>query len=447
MSEKLMSDERHEHLLKSAEETVGLMNIGIDPNAALAKVAEDKNLNDHEVDVVAHAVNNSKQLAYLQNNDGDDREGEFPLIDPENVRAYGDNQPATNADANTGDRYGSQECPGDNIEAKMDAPDAPEIHEELLKESNALCEDYRLRPEAVDYGAVLREGWALGGVHKVAEYVDPNPFSHLTRYNVGIGEADMRYTAKTAETTDTMQEVADYMRRIDAPEWALVEKTAAALDASKPILDMVYAMSGIEKFGAARHDWSVKTAGQLKVSRTVLDLAEKCAHADTCWQEAADIHAAGQILREQLKVAEEDLFPKEEKLAALNPGELADPIEKAPEEFGISSDTVQSAIGGVGEKPETEAKPFKPSQAIRQELENVNARGQLEGLMEDEYVSGHSLPEVIDAYNAAMSVNPEFGNAELVSYVRQHLATQGAVPLDLQIRARPQKTPLIGKEV
>jgi len=67
MSEKLMSDERHEHLLKSAEETVGLMNIGIDPNAALAKVAEDKNLNDHEVDVVAHAVNNSKQLAYLQN--------------------------------------------------------------------------------------------------------------------------------------------------------------------------------------------------------------------------------------------------------------------------------------------------------------------------------------------------------------------------------------------
>ncbi len=56
--------------------------------------------------------------------------------------------------------------------------------------------------------------------------------------------------------------------------------------------------------------------------------------------------------------------------------------------------------------------------------------------MEDEYIGGHSIPEVIEAYNAAMSVNPNFGRAELVSYIRQHLATQGAVPLDLQLRAR-----------
>jgi len=42
---------------------------------------------------------------------------------------------------------------------------------------------------------------------------------------------------------------------------------------------------------------------------------------------------------------------------------------------------------------------------------------------------------VVDSYNRAMSVNPRFGEAELTSYIRSDLATEGGVPLDLQLRA------------
>lgn len=437
MPDELMSDARQKVLLKAAEETIGLMNVGIEPSAAMFKVAQDAGLNDHEVDVVTHAVNNSRQLAHLQTTTGDDRAASFPLIDPDKVRAYGELQPTTNADENTGSRYGSQEEAGDNVEAKIDAPDATCVHKKQA--------DYRLRKPREDHLSALRAGWGLPstGIAKVAAYEDPNPFSHIDYYRIGIEEARLRYTQKCNECTQAMYKVAEELRRIDAPAWCEVEKTAAALGVEKATLDFIAAVAQIEKFGGVRADLSVKTASTLKVSQRVMDIAQHCVRADTFWKEAADIHCAHEILSERQERAYSDLMPKEATISA-NLGELAEPIEKAPEEFGgVNPDIIRSAIGG-GEAPSTSA-PTGPSHGIRQELRNNSARAQLEGLLSDEYIGGYNLPEVIEAYNSAMSVNPNFGHAELVSYLRQHLATQGGVPLDLQIRARP-KGKLTGEE-
>ena len=439
MGDNLMSDKRHEQLLKAAEETVGLMNIGVDPNAALAKVAADTGLNDHEVDVVAHAVNNSKQLAHLQNNKGGDREAEFPLIDPDSVRAYGDCQPMTNADQNTGNRYGSQETSGDNDEAKIDAPDAVETQDEMEKDAG----DYRLRPAKVDHAAVLREGWGIETPYKLASNVDVNPFSHIDYHRIGAEEALLRYSRHTNDCMDTMAKVAESMRLMTAPKWADVEATATKLGASKPTLDLIYELGSLEKFGEARADLTVKTASQVKVSQNVMDLAELCVCADTLWKQAADTHAAYRILDEQRQAAYWNLMPKEAQQYAnlsANLGELAEPIEKSHEEFGgMTPEVIQSAIGGG--TPPAVTTPTSPSQSIRQEIKNTDARAQLEGLMQDDYIGGHGLPDVVEAYNQAMSVNPNFGRAELISYIRHHLASQGGVPLDLQIRARGKNKP------
>jgi len=452
MTEQLMSSARQDQLMKAAEETVGLMNVGVEPNAALSKIAKDNDMNDHEVEVVAHAVNNGRQLAHIQNSPEDDREKEFPLIDPEKVRPHGDTQPATNADQNTGYRYGVQETPGEDTEAKMDAPDADEIQEDLRKSaSNSYLEqgDYRLREEQPDYAGQLREGWGLSEPQqKVAEYVNPTPFAKLSHYRIGIEEANLRYLKRVDDCMGEMQKVANGMRRLDAPKWAEVEKTAAAMGAEKATLDMIFATCDIEKFGEQRADLSVKTASRIYALPKVYELAEHCVRADTLWKEAADVHTARGILQEQQSAAENALFPKE---AAGSPysnsplgvqtnvsaslGEFAEPIEKAPEEFtGLTPDVLQHAIGGGA--PEGEGGPQAPGYDFRQEMRNIDARSSIENLMQDDYISGHSTPEVIDAYNAAMSVNPDFGRAEMISYVRQHLATEGSVPLDLQIRAR-----------
>jgi hypothetical protein len=85
MSLKFMPDSRHDELIKAASECIDLMNMDISPNTALKKVAEDFGMNDKEVVLVSHAVNNSKQLAHLQSADKEDKGSPFPLTNAQAV--------------------------------------------------------------------------------------------------------------------------------------------------------------------------------------------------------------------------------------------------------------------------------------------------------------------------------------------------------------------------
>lgn len=443
MPDKLMSQERHQQLLKAAEQTIGLMNIGIDGHAALQKVAEDELLNDHEVTTVAHAVNNSRQLAHLESSEGDEREDAFPLIDPEQVRPHGDTQPATNADQSTGDRYGKQEEPGDSTEQKYHEPEATDIHKELSKAASASyyeSGDYRLRAEQPDHLQILRDGWGTSEVPERPNYTSTVPFSKISHYRIGIDEGQMRYLRHMEECQGAIAKVAEELRRLDAPQWGEVEKVAHQLGADQATLDIIYDASGVEKFGQGRADLT-KVASTVYTSSRVKALAEECVRADTFWKAAADVHAATALLREQYQEAEAALFPKEAAVTIdASPGHLAQPLATAPTDLlgGLEERTLRDAFDqeAKGEKGETWAGP-KPE--LKQELRELRTQHRIQQLMGDNFISGHSLPEVVDAYNSAVSVNPNFGQAELVSYVRQHLATQGAVPFDQQIRARERK--------
>lgn len=459
MPENLMSDSRHAELIKAAEETIGLMNIGVDGNAALSKVAQDQTMNDHEVEIVAHAVNNSKQLAHLQTAEPEDREKPFPLIDPDVVK--NELQPPTNASTSVGDRYGPQDQPSQNAEDRAEQPDAVGIHKELLEKAAASSyeadELYLNGPSQVpDNLQVLRDDWGLQQEKVALAQMKPHedqfrPFQKLSHYQIGIEEARVRYLTKVSQCIDELQALHTEMRRLDAPEWQEVEKVAHALGAESATLDLAYAAADIEKFGQARADLQVKTAGAIQTTQRVRELADKIVCADTLWKEASDIYAAQQELERQLDQAESGLcqtkqaageYPYSPKELAggsipVDLGQIAQEVEQAPRDYFTSPETLIEASGGeVDPKVEYRTMEDAFDQPFRQGMANTDTRARIEGLMEDDFIGGHSLPEVVEAYNAAMSVNPNFGQAELVSYMRQHLATEGAVPLDLQIRAR-----------
>lgn len=446
MGESLMGDARHNELIKAAEEVIGLSNIGVDGHAALRKIAEDNDMNDHEVKLVAHVVNNSKQLAHIQMADPDERENPFPLIDPDKVR---ENQPTTNADAETGDRYGDPPIPSSFAE-QGDQPDAVDIQKELSKAaagSYVETGDYRIRADAEDHADVFRQSLGLH-TEKVASTELPqalptNPFQILSHYRIGCEEARYKEAKAKLECGQVLDALDDGFRRIGAPSFERIEKIAAALDVCDDTLDLVWDHVQGEARGERRLQPNEKTAAErLEITAEERRLAGLCVRADTLWKEAANAQAAAIQLERECDRAEDGLMREKHAQAETGPKILLDPgsigraIGDAPSDYLPPSDVIEQALGDPGEQRQEFTERSLLPQSVRQDLKNVSSRAALERLMGDEYISGYSWPEVVDAYNSAMSVNPEFGRAELMSYVRQHLASQGAVPLDLQIRAR-----------
>jgi hypothetical protein len=177
----------------------------------------------------------------------------------------------------------------------------------------------------------------------------------------------------------------------------------------------------------------------------MMGLLDRCVRADTLWKEAADYLAAKTVLETRYAEAQAKVAGALDWAAGKNDQVAIDAslkgvgeaLSTAPQDIlGLGADPNATVMDAAGlSKPEGFEVNPSLDKTMRQDLANVDARGRLETLMQDNYISGHPLPEVIDAYNAAMSVNPQFGQAELTSYMRQHLASKGAVPLDLQVRA------------
>lgn len=454
MNEQVMSDQRHDILIKAAEECIGLMNIGLEGESALAKIAEEQALNDNEVEVVATVVNNSKQLAHLQNSEPEDREKPFPLIDSENVKRI-KTQPTTNAEVETGDRYGKPEEMAETSAQKQDAPDAVEIQDKIEKdaEEDAYVEERDFRKIAkVDHLGVLKEGWDLSPEDGRLPDNRREPVS--IPYKYAEEEARLKAAQAKDECMSLLDKLASTFRMADSPSFARIEQAALLRGVEPGTMDLIYKHAALDKFDVQRFDKETKTADDLfYVSSAENAVIEDCVHADKLWKAAADALAAKDVMCQRKLAQEKETLtdggspefidighPKWTPFSAsakMDPvGMAAKGIESVSEVPGmLAEEQLADVVGDEdagGAKSVEDALPY----GSRQQLRNRETQATIESLMEDEYIGGHSLPEVVEAYNAAMSVNPNFGKAELISYMRQHLATEGAVPLDLQIRAR-----------
>lgn len=415
----LMPDSRLSDLMKVAEECIGLINLDIEPNAALKKVAADNFLTDKEVELVSHAINNSRQLAQYESADDKNKDAPFVL---------------TNAKLVNADRYGKASEDSDTAAQTQDQPDAVEINDKLRKEASASFSDegdYRLRtPSSIDAGA-LRSYMGVADFKKRAN-VSQNVIHPAQAFDVGIDEARTRANAFRDEAIGLLQKVGSAFRNITGPSFAEFEKVASVSDVPKELVDLVYSDANLGKYGVARFTEHVKTA-RVHTTKEIMDLIDMV----KCAQDALDSCASVLVAKEALEGRRAELLKTAALDISLSPQGLDKEIQSAP-----------GAYLGLGESPETslmdiagERKPegYDPSasvpQTISQEMKNFDTQSELKELMHDPYIGGYNAPEVIEAYNAAKSVNPNFGQAQLISYMRQHLATSGSVPLELQVRA------------
>jgi hypothetical protein len=418
----LMTDDRMSHLMKVAEECIGLINVDINPNTALKKLAEDNLLTDKEVELVSHAVNNSRQLALYESADSDNKDSPFVL---------------TNAELVNADRYGKASEDSASAEQDQDEPDAVGIADKLQKEASASfvdTGDYRRRnTHSIDTEA-LRGAFGVTKMEKVA-YSSLNVIHPSQAYDVGIDEARTRAAGSREKAFDLIKKAGLSFRNLVGPSFAEFEKVAEASDVPADLINIVYDSADLGRYGVPRAKQGVKTA-RVYTSREILGLVEMVKEAAQALDDCASALAAKSVLESHRAELVKNASPFSADLQ-FSPKGLDEEVRSAPNAYlGLGEDPHSTLMDMAGEtKPEGYDPSATLDRSTSQEVKNFDTQAELKSLMNDDYIGGYSAPEVIDAYNAAKSVNPNFGQAQLVSYMRQHLATGGGVPLELQVRA------------
>jgi hypothetical protein len=500
-----MTDARQEFLIKAAEDTIGLMNVGVDPNAALAKVAKDSELNSKEVALVSHAINNSKTISHLTGSKPEDKEKPFTL---------------TNADVVNRNLYEADPLTETAAKAKAKSLDKVEDEKagQSLKPANKKEAGARSRIETRSYHdvepedqtellyrafgrdtvlhitqkvACSLEGDSLTPTLTVTKTHVPDGFTalyhqsecHLDKLSsirIQIEEAGVIATRARDQVDTELTKLAHEMRRLDAPRFDRVEQCARLNGCSDLALDLGFEMSKAAKFGHARAT-EIKTAGVMLFSPREYAVATLLCDADRQIKVATDAMAAKSILIE----AHEDLRVKIEKLAAKADGggdksggkgsgkggdgvagatSLVQDTGKQLTNLSTLGDMGDKLTGAhyfdshknthdllnsvtersVGEKPMSYEAPDKSpfDVGFRQNLNNVDSRARIERLMQDDFVGHHPIQDVVGAYNRSLSTNPNLGDAELSGLVKQDLAAGGTVPLDTLLRTRESQEPV-----
>jgi hypothetical protein len=426
---KLMSDTRHEQLIKAAEHTLELMGAGVEPTAALYKVAKDEGLNKNEVQLVSSAVNNSKTIATLQTREPEDRAKPFPLTNAETVvnELFPEMKEELSDDAKQ--RQGKDDHPA----AKT--PNAKEAQDSYYDFNRY---DFSPEDEILTYRAKVAEA-------KVAAKPD------LEANRIQLEEARIGWTAARDAAETSLSKVAHAFRLADAPAFERFEKICNHAGVTPELVDMVYTLGNLASVGCRRAGQMTKEASTIRALPNEYRLLQEIVRADEMWKQAADYLAVRMILEDKNQADTREVFQLKEAKDTDDSGVevtmKVDPSEGWRGSFdnivseGITGGTmpedVMRAAGLHGEGATAPKSPLEVN--ARQQLQNIQARESLENVMQDPFIGKHPLPQVIDAYNRAISVKPSFGAAELASYIRQDLATEGGVPLDLQLRASKGK--------
>lgn len=94
---KLMSTARQQEIVEAVKTAVDLHNGGESPSGAIAKVATDLKMNEHEAKLMVDAFNTSKTLAHMRSTDGQEKAASFDLADYDEVikLAFPKDQPKT----------------------------------------------------------------------------------------------------------------------------------------------------------------------------------------------------------------------------------------------------------------------------------------------------------------------------------------------------------------
>lgn len=393
-----MPDARHEELMKAASETIDMCVMSVEPDAALRKVAVDYQMRPNEVDLVSHAVNNALAYEHIKEASSEaDRIGVFPLTDAESVKS---------------DVFGKQQT------KVASAPGAPDIRGEHKKLAAAsyFVEDNYAAPTIVDPMAILEAAWAVdksaGELPKLAS----NPFAGLDRLEKKAQELATDIAAANDRIYHRLDQIKQAFASVAPPDFELF-KTACALEGvSQEGLDLVAAVVGGE--------------GMAKAASSDVVVDPRMLHLVDCATSIEKAAASIAELQQQLSQTQAEL---QEKTAAGFMQQAGAVVSELPEQtLGESFDDNVRNI--AGDTPD-DAGPYSPRSSLGSELQTSATRGLFNEVAADRYLSGYGTDELRDAFNAGVEAGFGDSRPKLVSYMRQYLASEGNVPLDLMLRA------------
>lgn len=473
---QLMSDDRHQHLIKCAEQVIGLMNIGIEPDAALLKVAKDSELNSNEVMRVSHAVNNSKTLSVLVNEETENKDKPFLITNAElvNSRLY-DADPASDAEAKKDEKDAEKNEKTDAMEPKLAAlgqpktnfPLAPKKKRKAAITSNKDKGSY-LAGEPVDHAAdfkamtgtdtvkhdTTKVAVSVGDNHQVnlsitgSGRVVGNPFHKLSALKHRIDEASIAYTIARDDANGCLCGLADAFARTDAPAFDRIEKMATAAGVGEETIALLFEAGNLAKYGHKRAAGE-KLAGLIDCTAREQAILDTVIHVEKSWKLAGQCLAERDLLRDGYNKVDGEL-----KTAAAigignisaGVGALSEDLANLPDRMagkGIDDSYPVDLFGGAAgstAEPGSAPEPLTEESAlpanIRQQMSNANARGNIEELMADPFIKEHPIQDVVEAYNKVKGVNPDLSPAELSTLIRSALASDGTLPFDTLTRAR-----------
>lgn len=429
MSLNPMPVDRHEHLVKCAEQVIGLMNAGTDPDAALLKVARDGQLTSHEIDRVSHAVNNSKTVAVLRSEKGEDRAKPFTLTNADKVKTHLFDESPFAGTTNGGKKQASASYVDNGTYTDAEPEDHAKVAAEVFGKDDQVQTHQKI---AFDIDDGLKVTLVTEGTGRLID----NPFQKLGHLKHRIDEASLEGTRRRDAAITGLEKLSEEFRRVDAPNFRDVEKLAAYLGCSDETLNLIFDGCELERFGHRRAGGE-KLAGVAVATPRAHELAKLALHVEKNWREAADYNAVRDRLQESYQAIETKL--------AGDGSAIAKEIESLPGQLtGAGTDTkapvslIGSALGTFSEKgPDVEMADKSPlGVGQRQQLANADTRGALDDVLSDPYVNSHPIQDVVDAFNRLKSVNPSLSGAELGSLVRQALAQDGQLPPDLLARVR-----------
>lgn len=458
---KLMSRSRHQALVKAAELCVELMENGADAIEAMKKAARDYNLNQNEIRLVSHAINNSRQVANLQ--DGESRLNEFSLIDPDAVYRQldeEDRQPvsvskikkaalihASSQNVFAGQNDHSVDDSEQNDSADLinvenmgffDRTNDDDTNEADDEEPTSLIAGEKIRRarndliKSSEYHAILSKVFAIPAQTVIVEtYVEPVDPEHVYRH--AIDSAREKY----AEARDIMYEAIDRIHaafdhaEIDPHRLIYLCKEAG-------ISDFVLKVIAAPVMGRLTEAGFVKVASQVYAhlaSEDEFAFVQLAKLAEDMYEAASSWEAVHRHLKNELAAAEQSFM-----IGNLSASSIfaSDVFQKKTAEAAIDdkSASFSSWFNTIpGNKYDFVAeKKYKPTEEYKYDEEMVNHYLQLQEVFADEVIRKYPPREIMNSYRRSQSLGYKLSLPEVIAFIRQDLSSRNAIPLDLYIK-------------
>lgn len=408
-----MSDSRREQLLKAASDVIDMIGMTVDPDAALEKAAADYSMNEHEIDLVSHAANNSLAYDHITTESEDARGAPFPVTNAETVRSR---------------LYPDKEKDVDEDPVAWHAPDALDTSRAQKKKaadsSYVLEQNFNL-PQMPDPVEVLECAFAVEGMAKEATaYQEPELLSPLEKVRHQLDDLRMKVAHATDEVYRRIDRLRDHYSLMMPADFTTVKQAAASEGISGDLIALVAkAIEEDPEIGQLPETIGVdpKTASVLSVVKELDQLVKQASDA-----QAEHDRIYGEAM--------------EKEAASYDPAKGLATAISSTRDLTIGEDfdeKIQQIAGQRDEKPPFER--FRRYDSDRAFDQSASVRDRFNDIKNDSFVRGHDLGSIAEAFNAGLAGGFGSNRAKLLSFVRQYLASDANMPIDLLVRADTER--------